>query len=591
MPLDNFADCLPVCCTSIDVCRAVEAETCTVGTQGASPSTSSTCECATTHLQWPSDEPSMPEVVGHLSQDLAVQLRPQCRSPLEIKSNLLRGVRTDVVLRGCASLLRSAVGSDATYHRSTPTDHLDAFISHNWSVSHTRKWLALCVHCNFVAAFFCGVLTAVALCVAESLGWLPLPTVEYRYGEYQGIYCCSSGFCVLLAVLLFGADLLPASFMRYKEVFLDKVCIHQVDKTLQRQGIESLGGFLFYSWSMVVLYTPAYTTKVWTVYEMACFLSVHPGGRLVWLPVDVLRLIVVRSLVGMLHMLFGWVTTLTSVRVWFAVPSWLVSLTSFPLAVCVAFILRRMALDQVKSETDLRQFSIKSALCAVEADRATVEGNVASLMRNLKLVASDSTHEEALFAFDSVVQSTMPRAVRNSVGRVGMRYEWIVVATSPLILVSFDMLGGQIIAGESVLAVSATILHRSILVFAIMPLAGASAILLCGHCTHLTGFKNVVFVLLVSVAYFFAAAIPNLAALEAHLLAQENIVAFALLCLVSVPLFFLTYLVFRRPPAQRRRRRTGAVSETLEELADALGSYSQQSQQMTAVDARRRSSE
>ena len=74
-------------------------------------------------------------------------------------------------------------------------------------------------------------------------------------------------------------------------------------------------------------------------------------------------------------------------------------------------ILRKTALDQVKSESDLRSFSIKSAVCAVEGDRAMVEGNVASLMRD-----SNSTHEEALCAFDQLVQNSMPRAVRDSVG-------------------------------------------------------------------------------------------------------------------------------------------------------------------------------
>ena len=50
------------------------------------------------------------------------------------------------------------------------------------------------------------------------------------------------------------------------------------------------------------------------------------------------------------------------------------------------FILHNVVRDQVKSETDLYLFSIRNAVCAVEGDRAIVEGNVASLMRILKSV-------------------------------------------------------------------------------------------------------------------------------------------------------------------------------------------------------------
>ena len=516
----------------------------------------------------------VPEVFGRTSEGPVVR-SPQHQSPLEIKSDVLRGVRTDVVLRRRATLLSSAAGSEATYLLSSLTDHLGAFISHNWSVSRSKKWLALCVHFNLWTALFCGAMTALLLCVATSLGWLPLAAIEHDYRECEGMYCNVCGFLVFQVVLFFGADFMPARFMRCDEIFLDKVCIHQVDKVLQRQGIESLGGFLYYSWSMVVLYTPVYTKKLWTVYEMACFLSVHPGGRLVWLPADQLPLLVTESLMLFVYLLFYSATTWTSVRAWVVVPSWLLVLTIFPVAVLTTVMLRKTALDQAKSESDLRSFSIKSAVCAVEGDRATVEGNVASLMRDLKIVASKSTHEEALCAFDQLVQNAMPRAVRDSVGRVGLRYEWLLMAQSPLFFSAFDMLGAEVFAGSRVLSVTAVLLYRSILVFASLPLAVTFAMRLCCCCTHLRGFKDSVFLLCVSVTFFLALAIPYVALLQVLVLAREDAVAFALLCVVSVALFSLTYLVFRRPPAQQRRRRTGTPSEPIEELAEAVASHGQ----------------
>ena len=244
---DVFNDCLSICC-SVSSCSVVEAETCSSGSGRASfdeplQSRFDSARDRGASSPWHADEPCMPEVLESASRPSAVQVQPKQRSPFEMKRSLLRAVPTDVVLRGCTRLLSSSAGSEATYQCSTPTDHLEAFISHNCSVSLTKKWVALSVHFNFLSALFCGVLTAVALCVATSFGWLPLPAVDALFGKHLGLCCTVGGSLAFHFVLLFGSDVLPARIVRRHHVFLDKACIHQVDKTLQRQGIESLGGF------------------------------------------------------------------------------------------------------------------------------------------------------------------------------------------------------------------------------------------------------------------------------------------------------------------------------------------------------------
>ena len=82
---------------------------------------------------------------------------------------------------------------------------------------------------------------------------------------------------------------------------------------MEREGIQSLGGFLFYSWGFVVLYTRAYTQKVWTVYEMACFLCVHPEGHLVGLPVSLPPVVFVGSFAVWLWWVTSWAMRLTVV--------------------------------------------------------------------------------------------------------------------------------------------------------------------------------------------------------------------------------------------------------------------------------------
>ena len=251
------------------------------GTEHAPPPLSQKQDDPSTDASPPStNDPCQPQILGEVRELRSDHDGARRQSPLEIERHVLRGVPANLVLRRCARMFSGSAGSQATYLLSRPTDHLGGFVSHNWSVGRSRKWLALSLHYNFPGALVCGILIAAVLCVPSSLGWLPLSAVDNRYVQHQGIFCAVCGALVFHVVLLLGSDILPARFMRYNEVFLDKVCIHQVDKKLQRQGIESLGGFLFHSWSMVVLYTSVYTTKLWTVYEMACFLCVHPGGRL-----------------------------------------------------------------------------------------------------------------------------------------------------------------------------------------------------------------------------------------------------------------------------------------------------------------------
>merc|ERR1719504_458999 len=68
-------------------------------------------------------------------------------------------------------------------------------------------------------------------------------------------------------------------------VFLDKTCIHQTDINLQTAGIRKLGAFLRRSRCMVVLYGEQYLQKLWTVYELASFLTLCPGRKIWVIPV------------------------------------------------------------------------------------------------------------------------------------------------------------------------------------------------------------------------------------------------------------------------------------------------------------------
>ena len=215
----------------------------------------------------------------------------------------------------------------------------------------------------------------------------------------------------------------------------------------------------------------------------------------------------------------------------------------------------------MKSEEDLRLFSIRNAVCAVEDDRAIVEGNVASLMQDLTLVQADSTQEEALLAFDRLVRTTLPKAIRDSTGRVRFRYEFLATVFAPMLFFCFDYVGAVVSAGGSIQAVVATVLSTTTFTCAILPLNNTVFAQLLAGCSHFRGPKRTVFVLFVGVASAVCEGFWVLAVGLLHSRALEDLVAFVFLFLASVALFLLTYQVFqeasRKATQAPHRRRLG----------------------------------
>ena len=196
---------------------------------------------------------------------------------------------------------------------------------------------------------------------------------------------------------------------------------------------------------------------------------------------------------------------------------------------------------------------------------------MASLMRDLKLLPFDSSHEEALQVFDLMVQST-----RSSIGQAGIRYEWLMAALSATLFFSFDVVASEVFAGASGQAAVATVLGRPTYMCAALPLGIPLLVQLSARCTHPSDVRRIVFVLFLAGGLALWT-ILWYSVLELALpVAREDVFAFVMLSLVSAACFLLTYVVYRRPPGQQQRRRMETVSETTEELAEALRSYKQQ---------------
>jgi len=385
-----------------------------------------------------------------------------------------------------------------------------------------------------------------------------------------GVYCRVFGSLGFVTLLLFGSDILPRRCIWHSKVFLDKACINQVNEELQREGIESLGGFLFYSWSLVVLYTRVYTQKVWTVYEMACFLLLNPEGHLVWLPVNLPPTILAGTAIALLADLVAWTLRRRFMMTVVAIPDYLPSLAYIPGLIVLHIQFRKVSREQAQSRADLRNFSIKDAVCAVESDRITVEDNVVCVMRLLEHVQPDCTREEALAAFDLLVRSTMPQLIRSSSGMAGLRYEYALTVFFPHVVSIFDVVSAQVVGGAGTQQLLAVTIDLSARNFTSFPLAFAWSVWLSGQFKDLHGMREILFLVFTTSVHFLLRFVQYLMLRILRTYAIHDDIRFVLLCVIAAGLFTLTFVFFRRPTGKWHRRRMSTAAKSAKEVKRSL---------------------
>eukprot|EP00929_Paragymnodinium_shiwhaense_P098880 TRINITY_DN6039_c0_g1_i1.p1 TRINITY_DN6039_c0_g1~~TRINITY_DN6039_c0_g1_i1.p1 ORF type:complete len:534 (+),score=43.01 TRINITY_DN6039_c0_g1_i1:284-1885(+) len=350
---------------------------------------------------------------------------------------LLRGAPYWQVLRAQGRVLRDSQGSAASYSLSRTVPHIDAFISHNWSVPATTKFLTLTLYFNVAFALSCSVLVGCAIAVATSYGLLPIFELSCSPEKSTGIIASIVCPIVFLIVLTGKHELHRCLGVDGSSVFLDKACIHQTDVELKRQGIESLSAFIEKSSKIVVVYTDEYLQKLWTVYELATFLILYPEKPVVLLPTGLVFLIVSSILATALQNLLGLAPLGGSLSV--------ARLLSHMLpALVTACYIRHMArsLDVMQKTVDT--FSISLTRCSCEEDRTLVQRNIVAFLKHSGMADVDMTDDEVLQKFDTHVRTMFGRVIRKHIGTMGLQYRWVmVIILAGSVPSFFDRLGGQ----------------------------------------------------------------------------------------------------------------------------------------------------
>ncbi|CAJ1332199.1 unnamed protein product, partial [Effrenium voratum] len=216
--------------------------------------------------QTPPPPSPKPEALGMGLEHGAVQSVAHFVASMELtRPDILRAVPAYMVLEyGGAALRRS--GGDF-YGKSRMAEKIQNFWSHSWHGNVWHKYSTLLVLNNGPAAMLLATLAAILAAALFSCGLLPgFHRLPYGWGEIQ-FSAWSLGLGALVAAVTF------VLWRNRKKVFLDRLCINQVDGSLKAEAICSLAGVLDKSDSMLVLWDTTFAKRLWCVFELAAFLK------------------------------------------------------------------------------------------------------------------------------------------------------------------------------------------------------------------------------------------------------------------------------------------------------------------------------
>lgn len=468
--------------------------------------------------------------------------------------HLLRASRlTTVMWRGAAIFLQAA-GSEATYALSEEVTAITAFISHNWSVPRSSKFFCLALHYNFHLALVVAILAMVVIGALTLAGRLPLIVLQEGVEE-PGICATLLVAPIFMLTVCCGQELRRMIGYLNPRVFLDKTCIHQTDAGLQKEGILKLGAFIQCSSDMIVIYSDVYLRKLWTVYEVACFLSLHPTSKLSvvppFKPLAALGGVASFYIGGILGMLIKLATktgghTLQGFNV-----LWLVFCIF-----CWLLLTRRLARMRLAIRQRVESFRVENCICAEESDRPLVFRNIALLMRATGALDPDAADEDAPGAFNVIVRARLLGPLANNVRPEYLHFVALHACAQAPVYVDgyFGIRPFPGPAGTETHVRISLLLDLAMWSLAFIPFWSLLVIKFCERCIHLTGWREVAFLMLTCAAVVFVSIAIIALQLVLDALCPPHQVAGVVVRGVSLALLFLLTILFfesdRRPREQ-----------------------------------------
>lgn len=214
------------------------------------------------------DEQSVEDTESEEQLQLEEVLAERVSQLLPTSPDIVRATPAHQALRRCGTALRS--GRQDSYHRSFKAARIDSFWSHSWHGSNWHKIMTALWVYNSVPATYVATIGAVLASVLYGLKVLPGMSYWETYEYPRSYWATSVGLVLYCLTFLF--------WQPRQRIFLDVLCIDQIDPTRKAAGIVSMGAFLKCSDSMLVLWDPTYTHRLWCIYELSAYLYSRPEG-------------------------------------------------------------------------------------------------------------------------------------------------------------------------------------------------------------------------------------------------------------------------------------------------------------------------
>ncbi|CAE8613208.1 unnamed protein product [Polarella glacialis] len=407
----------------------------------------------------------VPEPIGSLMEDNFSRLgtdrspKTSSASKLSLKfsdKSLCRGVVVTKVLRRFGKLLSHSVGTEEDYQLGQEVHEVSAFITHNWSMNRWKKYMALCCYFHIVPAFVVSLVVHLFLFVLVVADKLPLPPAYYGDRPYYvGCWCTVGGWSAFWLTLILWADVAAAFGRSGPIIFMDKVCIDQVNIDRKVQGILAIPAWLACSGTLVAIFSDELLVKLWTCFELCTFVAL---GRTDKIRVEPASLPSVSFLVSMfVLLLIIWNQLLTmgdssekelqsalgrEFSMTVAILGWLgMSLLIFAGLAHWGRVCHRI-------RKQVQEVDIRTAACQDEADRAVVLRALQSLSDghiSHRTVSEDSQLDELAMAELTVkMRSQLENVFVRSLGFNRLPLKYLVASIMPFLGDMLDYLAADL---------------------------------------------------------------------------------------------------------------------------------------------------
>jgi len=188
-----------------------------------------------------------------------------------------------MVLRGFGRAFKSNLGEAGDFLQSQEASHVDDFISHAWDSGRWLKVATLLIMYNSRSAVVASVVVAATISILQTdcVGLMPKWSLVHRVIASKALVARVGCWCLKLTpifffvVLSFWQRLRHAFGLKQRVIFVDKLCVNQVDEKRKAEGVLGIAGFLRHSGRLVVCWTPRYFSRLWCMYEIASWLHLR----------------------------------------------------------------------------------------------------------------------------------------------------------------------------------------------------------------------------------------------------------------------------------------------------------------------------